>query len=59
MQFSNNQEQPLKAQLSTQAPTFKADAYDTLEKTIKQISLDNYRGSWVILFFYPSDFTFV
>ena len=25
----------------------------------KKVSLDNYRGKWLVLFFYPADFTFV
>jgi alkyl hydroperoxide reductase subunit AhpC len=41
------------------APLFKAEAYDHGEKKIKEVSLESYRGKWVILFFYPSDFTFV
>ena len=39
------------------APKFKAEAY--YEGEIKKISLDDYKGKWVILFFYPADFTFV
>lgn len=38
-------------------PDFKADAYHGGD--IKQIKLSNYRGKWVILLFYPGDFTFV
>ncbi len=39
------------------APDFEADAYhnDKFEK----VKLGDYRGKWVILFFYPADFTFV
>jgi peroxiredoxin 2/4 len=29
------------------------------DNAFKEISLSNYRGKWVILFFYPLDFTFV
>lgn len=29
------------------------------EEKIKKISLDDYRGKWLVLFFYPADFTFV
>ncbi len=39
------------------APKFTADAFH--EEQIKTISLDDYKGKWVILFFYPADFTFV
>jgi alkyl hydroperoxide reductase subunit AhpC len=39
------------------APTFKAQA--VVKGEIKQVSLEDYKGKWVVLFFYPLDFTFV
>lgn len=39
------------------APEFTAEAY--VDNEIKKISLADYKGKWVILFFYPADFTFV
>ena len=39
------------------APEFEGDAFVNGE--IKKISLEEYRGKWVVLFFYPADFTFV
>jgi len=39
------------------APPFTLDAVVNLE--FKKISLSDYRGKWVALFFYPGDFTFV
>ncbi|PTX55161.1 AhpC/TSA family protein [Melghirimyces profundicolus] len=39
------------------APDFSASAY--FNGKVEKINLKDYRGSWVILFFYPSDFTFV
>lgn len=45
------------AQIGRPAPDFKADAYHNGE--ITQLSLSDYRGKWVVLFFYPLDFTFV
>ena len=39
------------------APPFTLDAVVNLE--FKQVSLHDYRGKWVVLFFYPGDFTFV
>jgi NADH-dependent peroxiredoxin subunit C len=39
------------------APKFKAEAFH--EGQIKKISLDDYKGKWTIIFFYPADFTFV
>lgn len=49
-----------------QAPEFKGMALvggkaETLspETAFKEISLSDYKGKWVVLFFYPLDFTFV
>jgi alkyl hydroperoxide reductase subunit AhpC len=39
------------------APDFAAQAYWRGE--IKEIRLSDYRGKWVLVFFYPADFTFV
>uniref|UniRef100_A0A7S0QX20 thioredoxin-dependent peroxiredoxin n=1 Tax=Pyramimonas obovata TaxID=1411642 RepID=A0A7S0QX20_9CHLO len=39
------------------APTFSAGA--VVDGEITSISLDDYKGKWVVLFFYPKDFTFV
>ncbi len=39
------------------APDFTARAYH--EGRIKDIKLSDYRGKWVMLCFYPGDFTFV
>ena len=39
------------------APKFTAEVFH--EGQIKKISLDDYKGKWVIMFFYPADFTFV
>nr|WP_238718397.1 peroxiredoxin [Petrachloros mirabilis] len=40
-----------------QAPNFTATA--VVDQEFKQIQLTDYRGKYVILFFYPLDFTFV
>ena len=40
-----------------QAPDFKATA--VFGGDFKEISLSQYRGKYVVLFFYPLDFTFV
>lgn len=39
------------------APEFEAEMYQN-EQT-KKIKLSDYKGKWVVLFFYPADFTFV
>jgi len=43
--------------INDKAPGFTEDAY--MDGDIKKISLDDYKGKWVVLFFYPADFTFV
>lgn len=39
------------------APLFQADAF--VNGSAKKIKLSDYKGDWVVLFFYSSDFTFV
>jgi peroxiredoxin 2/4 len=48
---------PLQAKVGEPAPNFTLDA--VVGKEFKKISLTDYRGKWVVLFFYPLDFTFV
>lgn len=43
--------------VSKPAPLFSAQAAE--KGQIKNLSLESYRGQWVILLFYPLDFTFV
>jgi len=43
--------------IGAEAPPFSLDAVVDLD--FKKVSLAEYRGSWVIVFFYPADFTFV
>ena len=38
-------------------PDFELDAYQADE--IKKVKLSQYKGKWVVLIFYPADFTFV
>mgnify|MGYP005844485589 FL=1 len=45
------------AQVSKKAPDFTAKAFHKGE--FKTVSLSDYLGKWVVLFFYPADFTFV
>lgn len=40
-------------------PDFEAQAYFPVDKTIEKVKLSDYRGQWVLLCFYPADFTFV
>ncbi|MBS3146543.1 redoxin domain-containing protein [Candidatus Woesearchaeota archaeon] len=43
--------------IGEKAPSFTAQAFQNEE--IKFIKLDDYKGKWVILMFYPGDFTFI
>lgn len=38
-------------------PGFTAEAVIDMQR--KKVSLSDYKGKWVVLLFYPSDFTFV
>lgn len=52
--IQQNNSRPIVGQI---APQFKTKAY--VDGQIKEISLSDYKGRWVVLFFYPLDFTFV
>jgi len=45
------------ARVGAKAPDFTLDAYAGGE--MKKVSLADSKGKWVVLFFYPLDFTFV
>jgi len=47
----------VRARICRQAPDFKATAL--FGKDFKDITLSQYKGKYVVLFFYPLDFTFV
>lgn len=49
--------QCLAAQVQKPAPAFKAQA--VVDGQFKEVSLDDYKGKYVVLYFYPLDFTFV
>ena len=53
--FENCCEDQLK--IGHPAPKFTAEAF--INGQIKKVSLDDYKGKWTIIFFYPADFTFV
>ncbi|MCW1292434.1 MAG: peroxiredoxin [Candidatus Rehaiarchaeum fermentans] len=46
-------------EIGHEAFNFKARAYFPDKDEIKEIKLSDYRGRWVLLAFYPGDFTFV
>ena len=43
--------------INEKAPDFSEDAY--ADGQIRKVSLKDYQGKWLVLFFYPGDFTFV
>jgi hypothetical protein len=45
------------ARVGHEAPDFEASAY--VNGGFKNVRLSDYRGQWVVLCFYPGDFTFV
>jgi peroxiredoxin (alkyl hydroperoxide reductase subunit C) len=44
-------------QIGDRAPDFRTEVLYQGEK--REIRLSDYRGQWVVLLFYPADFTFV
>ena len=47
----------MEARVGKPAPIFETRAYAQGE--IKTVKLSDYQGRWVMLYFYPGDFTFV
>ena len=45
------------SEVGSPAPSFVLDA--VVNQEFKKVSLSDYSGKWVVLFFYPGDFTFV
>ncbi len=45
------------AKVGKPAPDFKGKAL--IGNEIKEVKLSDYKGQWVVLCFYPGDFTFV
>jgi len=43
--------------INEKAPEFTEQAF--VNNDVKKIRLSDYKGKWVILFFYPADFTFI
>ncbi len=46
-------------QIGQPAPDFQADAWIRGAHGPRKVTLSEYRGKWVVLFFYPRDFTFI
>ncbi len=54
---TTSQEVHVGVTVGQQAPDFKAPAY--YQGGFTQVSLSDFAGKWVLLCFYPGDFTFV
>lgn len=50
-------EQDSQLEINKLAPFFQAQAFHNNE--VKDINIRDLRGKWIVLFFYPADFTFV
>jgi peroxiredoxin (alkyl hydroperoxide reductase subunit C) len=46
------------ARVGAEAPDFEANAF-VAGKGLQTVKLSDYRGRWIVLCFYPGDFTFV
>jgi peroxiredoxin (alkyl hydroperoxide reductase subunit C) len=53
-----SQEVKVLARVGKEAPDFEASAYVAGEG-FKPVRLSNYKGQWIVVCFYPGDFTFV
>jgi AhpC/TSA family len=56
-QQMTKQEVKVQARVGAEAPDFEANGYHA--GGFKNVKLSDYRGKWVLLCFYPGDFTFV
>src|SRR5262245_2168138 len=52
-------ESAMAVQVGSPAPKFKAQAYNRSKDEFKEVGLDDYKGKWLYMYFYPMDFTFV
>ncbi len=51
------EEKKMQVQIGKKAPDFTAPAY--IDGGFSEVKLSDYLGKWVVLCFYPGDFTFV
>jgi hypothetical protein len=54
---ASREEIKMSAQVGKPAPDFEAAAF--VDGGFKNIKLSDYKGKWVVVCFYPGDFTFV
>ncbi len=55
----HDDEESYQAKVGEMAPDFVMPSTKNLEKLDEEVSLFDYDGKWLVLFFYPLDFTFV
>jgi hypothetical protein len=55
---SSEEVKMLTARVGQEAPDFEANAY-VAGKGFVPVKLSSYKGKWVVICFYPGDFTFV
>jgi peroxiredoxin (alkyl hydroperoxide reductase subunit C) len=48
----------MQARVGREAPDFEANAF-VAGQGFKPVKLSDYKGKWIVLCFYPGDFTFV
>ena len=53
-----SQEVNMLARVGKEAPDFEATAF-VANEGFKPVKLSNYKGQWIVICFYPGDFTFV
>lgn len=56
-QIAVKEERMALARVGQEAPDFEANAF--VGGDFKKVKLSDYRGQWVVMCFYPGDFTFV
>ena len=47
------------AQIDKKFPHFSLETYNPKRESVEKVTNDDFRGKWLVLFFYPADFTFV
>jgi len=55
----NAEQTHITAKVGSPAPDFNMESTKNLEKLDQAVKLADYRGKWLVMFFYPLDFTFV
>jgi hypothetical protein len=48
----------MRALVGSEAPDFEANAF-VADEGFKLVKLSDYKGKWIVVCFYPGDFTFV